>query len=303
MTGRSMTVLLVGFGGPENLDQVPGFVESVLGREPPEHVIPEVVERYRTIGGGSPLPATTRNQAALLETELGDRGIDARVLVGMLHAHPSITDAADQLVTNGGDDLVVVSLAPYRCEVSTDAYEKAVADALASRVPAVRYAPDWNLAPGYLDALADMLGFVVREAPQGSPVIFAAHSLPQRMVDQGDPYANQLAETAGEVAARLGLAEWTLAYQSVSAAAREPWLGPSVEDAMDRYHAEGLKAVVVDPIGFISDHVETLYDNDVEHKAHADTLGLEFHRCHCLNLHPGLISALADVVEGVVGPR
>ena len=301
MTGRrALTVLLVGFGGPENLDQVPGFVESVLGRKPPEHVIPEVVERYRAIGGGSPLPATTRNQADLLEKELVDRGLDARVLVGMLHARPTISETADQLASEGVDDLVVVSLAPYRCEVSTDAYEKAVAESLAGRVPTVRLVPDWNLAMGYVDALADMLGAVVRRAPEGSPVIFAAHSLPRRMVDQGDPYADQLAETAGEVAARLGLAQWTLAYQSVSAAAREPWLGPSVEEAMDRYHGEGAGAVVVDPIGFISDHVETLYDNDVEHRDHADTLGLQFHRCRCLNTHPGLISALADLVEHVV---
>lgn len=298
MTGRT-TVFLAGFGGPESIDQVPDFVESVLGRKPPDHVIPEVVDRYATIGGGSPLPATTRRQAALLEKELGERGHRARVHVGMLHARPTIAATADEIASDGIDDVIVVSLAPYRCEVSTDAYEEAVADALEGRVASVRFAPDWNLSSRYVGALAEMLGEKLQEAPSGSAVIFAAHSLPQRMIDQGDPYATQLQETADAVAAELGLKEWELAYQSVSAAAREPWLGPSVEEAMDRLRETGVHSVVVDPIGFIADHVETLYDNDVEHHAHAEALGIEFYRCRCLNEHPGLIAALADVVEGV----
>jgi protoporphyrin/coproporphyrin ferrochelatase len=293
------TVFLAGFGGPENLDQVPAFVESVLGRTPPDHVIPEVLHRYELIGGGSPLPGTTRRQAALLEEELVARGHEARVHVGMLHARPTISATADEIASQGVDDVVVVSLAPYRCEVSTDAYEEAVAEALGGRVASVRFAPDWNLSPRYLGALTEMLGAKVREAPAGSPVIFAAHSLPKRMIDQGDPYGTQLHETASAVASELGLENWELAYQSVSAAAREPWLGPSVEEAMDRHAEAGARAIVVDPIGFIADHVETLYDNDVEHRAHAENIGVDFHRCQCLNEHPGLIAALADIVEGV----
>jgi ferrochelatase len=218
----------------------------------------------------------------------------------MLHADPRIGATADEIASHGVEDVVVVSLAPYRCEVSTDAYEQAVSDALADRVSSIRLAPDWNLNPRYVRALTEMLGAKLAEAPPGSPVIFAAHSLPKRMIDQGDPYATQLHETATTVAATLGLEVWELAYQSVSAAAREPWLGPSVEEAMDRHAAAGARSVVVDPIGFIADHVETLYDNDVEHRAHAETIGVEFHRCLCLNEHPGLIAALADVVEGVV---
>lgn len=296
---KQTTVFLAGFGGPENLDQVPAFVESVLGRTPPDHVIAEVMHRYALIGGGSPLPDTTRRQARLLEAELTSRGHEARVHVGMLHAEPTIVATADELAADGVEDVVVVSLAPYRCEVSTDAYEEAVVKALGGRVPSVRLAPDWNLNPVYIDALADMLGARLNEAPNDSPVIFAAHSLPQRMIDQGDPYADQLLETAGAVAKRLGLSAWELAYQSVSAVAREPWLGPSVEEAMDRLVESGVDSAVVDPIGFIADHVETLYDNDVEHRAHAEAIGIEFHRCRCLNEHQGLIAALADVVEGV----
>jgi ferrochelatase len=141
-----------------------------------------------------------------------------------------------------------------------------------------------------------MLAGALNRAPVSIPVVFAAHSLPMRMIEQGDPYADQLADTAGAVATRLGLDDWHLAYQSVSAAAREPWLRPSVDDVMEQLAADGSTAVLVDPIGFISDHVETLYDNDVEHRAAASSLGLEFHRCRCLNEHPGLIATLADLV-------
>jgi ferrochelatase len=287
---------MVGFGGPESLDQVPPFVESVLARTPPDHVMNSVVDRYRHIGGGSPLPATTRGQAALVGEGLRRRGIDADVFVGMLHASPTIAEAAAEIEAAGVEDLIVISLAPYRCEVSTDAYEAAVEKVLDGRGPRLHFVPDWNLAPGYVGALADMLSKAVALAPAGTPVVFAAHSLPERMIEQGDPYADQLLATAEAVAATLGLPDWHLAYQSVSAAAREPWLGPTVDEVMRRLAAEGAASVLVDPIGFISDHVETLYDNDVEHRRHAEELGLDFHRCRCLNHHPGLIETFVGLV-------
>ena len=295
MSKDGLTVLLVGFGGPEQLEQVPAFVESVLARTPPGHVVDSVTERYRAIGGGSPLPTTTRGQAALVNDELRRRGVRADVHVGMLHAPPTIQETIDLIESEGVEDLVVISLAPYRCEVSTDAYEAAVRQACSPGGPRLHFAPDWNLASGYVAALADMLAEALVEAPLGTEVIFSAHSLPQRMIENGDPYADQLRATAGQVAATLGLPSWQLAYQSVSAAAREPWLGPSVDEVMERAAAEGVRSVMVDPIGFISDHVETLFDNDIEHGVHATELGLEFHRCRCLNLHPGLIGMLADL--------
>ncbi len=293
---RSLSVLLVGFGGPESLEEVPAFVESVLGRRPPEGVVESVTNRYQAIGGGSPLPTTTRRQAVLVGEELKRRGLEAEVRVGMLHARPTIAEAATQIIDESVKDLTVISLAPYRCEVSTDAYEAAVAKLFNGRGPRLRFAPDWNMAAGYLNALADMLAHAVDLAPEDTPVIFAAHSLPERMIEQGDSYADQLAATAGKVAESLGLADWHLAYQSVSAAAREPWLGPSVDQVMERLAGNGATSVLIDPIGFISDHVETLYDNDIEHRAHAQALGLAFHRCRCLNEHAGLINHLADVI-------
>lgn len=292
-------VLLVGFGGPESLDEVPPFVESVLGRVPPEHVTTGATARYRAIGGKSPLPATTRDQAALLEEELSGRGLDLPVYVAMLHASPRITETAARIVEAGVEELAVISLAPYRCEVSTDAYEEAAIEACEGSGVRLLLAEDWNLQSKYVTALAGMLGTVIADAPADSPVVFAAHSLPTRMIEAGDPYADQLQATAAAVAGILGLDEWHLAYQSVSAAAREPWLGPSVDELIDRFAGDGREAMIVDPIGFISDHVETLYDNDIEHRAIADERGIGFHRCMCLNLHPGLIGALADVAGAV----
>ncbi|MGQ0849537.1 MAG: ferrochelatase [Actinomycetota bacterium] len=293
---RRLGVLLVGFGGPESIDEVPAFVESVLGRQPPEHVIASAIGRYATIGGRSPLPTTTRLQAVLVAEELSRRGLKTNVYVGMLHARPTINEAAARILSEGVKDLTVISLAPYRCEVSTDAYEVAVKTALDGRGLRLRFAPDWNLEPGYIRALADMLAKALEQAPTVTPVIFTAHSLPVRMIEQGDPYADQLAATAGTVAERLRLGEWHLAYQSISAAAREPWLGPSVEVVLERLAADGATSALVDPIGFISDHVETLYDNDIEHRAHAKSLGIAFHRCRCLNSDPELIDTIADLV-------
>ncbi|MGH9891069.1 MAG: ferrochelatase, partial [bacterium] len=230
MSENRLAVLLVGFGGPETMSEVPAFVESVLDRPPPADVVASVIERYRTIGGGSPLPATTRRQAVLVSEELERRGVEAEVYVGMLHARPTIDEAIAKIAARETKDLIVISLAPYRCEVSTDAYEAAVERAIDGKGPRLRFALDWNLATGYVSALAEMLAEARREASPDTPVIFTAHSLPRRMIEQGDPYAEQLEATAGMVAAQVGLDDWHLAYQSVSAAARDPWLEPSVEE-------------------------------------------------------------------------
>lgn len=296
MTQKRAAVLLVGFGGPESLDEVPAFVESVLGRTPPDHVTSGAVGRYRAIGGKSPLPDMTRRQAELVESALSRRGRQMKVHVGMLHALPTIGQSAASIIAEGVEELVVISLAPYRCQVSTDAYEAAVVAALDGGGPRLRFAHDWNLHPGYIGALADMLGKALAEAPDDVGVVFAAHSLPVRMIDQGDPYVDQLLATAAAVAGKLGLVDWALGYQSVSAAAREPWLRPSVDEVMVERAGAGAQAVLVDPIGFLADHVETLYDNDIEHRAQADELGIGFHRCLCLNDHPALIETLADLV-------
>lgn len=291
-------MVLLAFGGPESLDQVPGFVASVIGRVPPAYVEHEVLERYRRIGGGSPLPRMTRLEGALLASELERRGEGQEVYVGMLHAGPTIQESAERIRRDGVSDLVAISMTPYRATVSSIAYEGRLRQALGEDGPRVRYAPDWHLHPRYLEALAEVLRSTLeRVEEERRSVVFTAHSLPVSAIEGGDPYRDQLEATAGEVARMLELEDWHLAYQSVSSVAREPWLGPQVEEVLDDLKGEGRQAVVVYPIGFLTDHLETLYDNDIEQREHAERIGLAFYRPPCLNDHPLLIEALADIVQ------
>lgn len=300
-------VLLMAFGGPETLEEIPDFLRKLMRRTPPPHVEQDVIERYRLLGGGSPLPETTRRQAQALEAVLARRGRPLRVYVGMQYARPFIGDTFDTIVADGVTRLVALSLAPYRSRVSTQAYEEQVRQEAAQRGSTleIRFPGDWYDHPTYLDALAERM----EEALQGlspeeraeTPVIFSAHSIPTRFVEQGDPYVEQLRAAAAGIHDRVGPFPWELAFQSVGQASREPWVGPEVEEVMDRFHAEGYRRVVVNPIGFVADHLETLYDNDVLHKEHAAKLGLEFIRVPCPNLQPKFIEALADLVEASLG--
>lgn len=294
-------VLLMSFGGPESLDEIPDFLLSLLGRTPPEHLQREVIERYRLLGGRSPLPEETRRQAKALEQLLLEQGYSWSVYVGMQHAQPAIASALEQAVADGVRNLIAVSLAPYRSQASTSAYEDKVQQLVQEHdwPLEVTFPPDWYDHPIFLDALAEKmkqcLADISEEERKTTPVIFSAHSLPQRFVDEGDPYVEQLEATAAGIDARIGPLTWRLAFQSRGGASHVPWLEPEVETVMDEFHEAGYRTVVVNPIGFVTDHLETLYDNDIEHKEYADKLGMKFYRCHCLNTAPRFIEALADI--------
>lgn len=300
-------VLLMAFGGPESLEEIPDFLRKLMGRTPPPHVEHDVIERYRQLGGGSPLPETTRRQAEALAEELARRGRPVKVYVGMQYARPFIGDTLDTVTAEGITRLVALSLAPYRSQVSTQAYEEEVRREVERRNAGIdlRFPGDWYRHPTYLDALAERLDEARRhwspEERAETPVIFSAHSIPVRFVEQGDPYVDQLRATAAGIHERVGPFPWELAFQSQGQASHEPWVGPTVEEVMDRLHAQGIRRVVVDPIGFVADHLETLYDNDVLHKEHAERLGLEFIRVRCPNVQPRFIQALADLVEESLG--
>lgn len=300
-------VLLMAFGGPESLEEIPDFLRKLMQRTPPPHVEQDVIERYRELGGGSPLPETTRRQAEALKQDLARRGRTVPVYVGMQYARPFIGDTLDTITADGVTRLVALSLAPYRSRVSTQAYEEQVRQEVDRRGGAmeIRFPGDWYRHPTYLDALAERLEEARKDlTPQEraeTPVIFSAHSIPVRFVEEGDPYVDQLRATAEGIHERVGPFPWELAFQSQGQASREPWVGPEVEEVMDRLHARGVRRVVVDPIGFVADHLETLYDNDVLHKGHAEKLGLQFIRVRCPNVQPRFIEALADLVEESLG--
>lgn len=327
-TTRRRAVLLMAYGGPRSLDDVEPFLLDVRGgRETPRELVEEVTARYRAIGGGSPILARSREQARALEAELGRGGGEWRAFVGMRHWHPYIREAVGEIVEGGFDELVALCLTPQESRMSVGAYFAALDEALESvgsgadstgRRPVVRRVRSWHDHPGFLDAVARTVEEGLRRFPKAGPagsdgeaqVVFTAHSLPESILRDGDPYDRQVRETAARVAERVEARAgrplaWRVAYQSAGARA-VPWLGPSLEEALEGLAAERTRegrpaqAVLVAPVGFVSDHVEILYDLDVEAREEARRLGVYLERTASLNDAPDFIAALADVVRSAL---
>lgn len=298
----SDAVLLVAFGGPEQPEDVRPFLERVTaGRGIPPARLAEVARHYERIGGRSPLGAWTRRQAEALGRALAARGDRRPVYVGMRHWHPFLADTLAAMAGRGHRHARVIVLSAFQVEASWDRYLADVTAARAAagaRAPEVSFAPCPGTRPGYAAAVAarvrDALDLLGPERRAGAALLFTAHSVPVAMA-AGAPYAAQLAAAAADVAARVGAGAWSVAYQSRSGPPREPWLEPDVAGALRELAAGGTRDVVVVPIGFVCDHVEVLYDLDVEARARAGALGLGFHRAQAVNDHPGFIELLAEL--------
>ncbi|MGH9381262.1 MAG: ferrochelatase [Thermoanaerobaculia bacterium] len=295
-------VLLLAYGGPLALAEVEPFLADIRGGRPaPPELVAEVRSRYAAISGRSPLLDNTWRQAAALERSLDERGVSRPVAVGMRHWQPRIADALRDLADRGVSRLVAICLAPHYSQASIGAYRQALDDALdAAGIPfELRFVERWGAHPRLIAALADRLQATLDGVPaplrRHVRILFTAHSLPARLAAEGDPYCQELEATAEAVARRLRLADWSLAFQSAGARPVE-WLEPDVLESLHALAADGARCAVVQPIGFVSDHVETLYDLDVEARRHADSLGLAFHRVAAAGDHPDLIAALADLV-------
>ena len=254
-------VILMAYGSPERVEDIPAYFSDIRGGRPvrPEAVA-ELAERYRRIGG-SPLNEITEAQRAALEREL-----DLPVLVGMKHWQPWIADAVERALAGGAERLVGLVLAPHYSRLSIGGYRERLERALGGRAELV-FVESWHDHAPYLDAVAG------RVRGTDAHVVFTAHSLPERILAEGDPYRDQLLETADLVARRAGLARWSFAFQSESPT-DEPWLGPDVLVELDSLHAAGVRKVLIAPIGFVSDHLEILGDRDVEARAKAAVSGL-----------------------------
>lgn len=282
-------VLLTAYGGPDSLDDVEPYLLDVRGGRPtPPPMLKEIRERYALIGGRSPLRHWTERAAAGLAARLGER---YRVAVGMRHWHPYIAQSVSELAETGIERLLVVPMSPYYAKMSVGAYANKVAQALPARLPA-RIARSWHLQPDLVRGCAESL----RESRiEGAPVLFTAHSLPARIRDEGDPYPDQLHETAAAVAKAASVDDWHFAFQSPGRTG-ETWLGPFAEDMVNRVADEGATAVTIAPIGFLCDHVEVLYDVDIALRAYAEQRGVRLSRTPSLNDGEALVSALAAVV-------
>lgn len=313
--GPRRAVLLMAYGGPASLEEVGPFLLDVRGgRETPAELVEEVRERYRAIGGGSPILARTREQAEALEGCLNRSGEDGeswRVFVGMRHWRPYVAEAVEEIVAGGFESLVALCLTPQESRMSVGAYFRALDAALDAALegvagpPAVARVRSWHDHPGFLDAVAGKVEAALErfaaEERERLQTIFTAHSLPESILRDGDPYDRQVRETAAAVARRVTARTgrpltWQVAYQSAGARA-VPWLGPSLDEVLGWVAGEGAGAVLVAPVGFVSDHVEVLYDLDVEARARARELGLHLERTESLNAAPDFVEALADVVH------
>jgi ferrochelatase len=289
-------LLLLGHGTVENLDDLPAFLVNIRrGRPAPPELVQEIKRRYADIGG-SPLLRISRQLAAALERTVG-----SRVHLAMRFWHPFAKDVLRGLPPSGGQTLRVIPLAPYSGPVYAAEMRALAEAARADGVdpPALACAASWGTEPLLLDGFADRLRAALGALPEvrrrAAHVFFTAHSLPLSVIRQGDPYPDEIIAAAEAVARRASIENpWRVVYQS-QGATPDPWLGPTVRESLLAIAGQGAKDVVFCPIGFLSDHIEILYDLDVEARAEAERTGLSYSRTESLNASPALVSAIAAV--------
>jgi ferrochelatase len=284
-------VVLMAYGSPETADDVRPYLEDIReGRPVSEHAVQELGERYRRIGGRSPLAEITERQRAALEAGLG-----IPVFVGMKHWRPRIGEAVELALARDADKIVGLVMAPHYSALSIGGYRERLESALADRAALV-FVESWHDHDPFLDVLAD------RVRGTRAHVVFTAHSLPERILASGDPYVDQLLETSRLVAERAGLDRWSFAFQSASPTG-EPWLGPDILEELESLHERGVSEVLAAPVGFVTDHLEILWDLDVEAREKAAELGLALDRIDSLNDDPAFVAALAGLVRQTLSVR
>ena len=285
---RRDAVLLMAYGGPDSLDDIDPYLLDVRGGRPVSpQFAKEIHGRYALIGGRSPLKERTMAQAEALSKVMG-----RPVYVGMRHWKPYIAETLDAMRADGITHVTALAMAPQYSRMSVGAYRARVEESQQDIV--VKFVDSWHDHPLFLEAVAHR----VRDAINGGKpeVIFTAHSLPERILRDGDPYHNEFLAGAEAVARLTGLSGYRWAYQSAGSTG-EKWLGPEVRDVLNELRDEGAREVLIVPIGFVCDHVEVLYDVDVLYRGHAEALGMKLTRTESLNDSPAFIRALAAIVR------
>lgn len=288
----SEAVILMAYGSPERLADVPAYYADVRGGRPiaPENLA-DLVERYRRLGieDSSPLNAITERTRAALEEELG-----LPVYTGMKHWPPRIADAAEAALAGGAERVAGLVLAPHYSALSIKGYHDQLEQALGGRAE-LAFVESWHAEPGFVELLAE------RVRGTRSHVVFSAHSLPERILAMGDPYKDQLLETARLVAEAGGLGErWSFSFQSESPTG-EPWLGPDILDHLAALRGDGVTDVLICPVGFVSDHLEIQWDIDVEARERGAELGMRVDRIEMPNADPAFVRTLAGIVRRALG--
>ena len=284
-------VLLLAHGTPDNVSEIPEYLRNVTGGRPiPATVIEEVAHRYSLIGH-SPLTDITMRQAALLAEVLS-----MPVYVGMRNWRPYIADTVRAMQADGIARVVTVCLAPQNSRTSVGLYRTAAFEEAAGM--AIDFVDSWHDHPRLIEAFAERLTAALAKVGRGTSVIFTAHSVPSRTISDGDPYEQQAKETAALVAleAELPDSQWVFAFQSQGMSGG-PWIGPTVEETLRSLKAEGHSHALIQPVGFVCDHVEVLYDIDIGFRDYGSQIGIQVSRTESLNDSPAFIAALADLVQ------
>ena len=292
------------YGSPNSLDEVGDYLAQVRGgRVSTPEEIEHLKQRYQRVGGQTPLLRITKSQADALEKKLVADGAPARVSFGMKHWHPFIEDVVEKISIDNPPILVGLALAPHYSKLSIGGYEDSVRRGLARKYPNVPFVmvKNWHTEPSLITALSTRVSSALSEirGSERTMVIFTAHSLPLRAVSDDDPYRAQLLETSQLVAKETGVTDWDFAFQSASGPI-SAWLGPSLKEKISEFSDKGIKRILVCPVGFVSDHLEILYDLDVEARDHANSRGVVMSRTLSLNDDPMFIEALAGVAKPIL---
>lgn len=292
------------YGAAESREEIPSYLKDIRGGRPvPDPLLEEVVRRYQVIGGRSPLIDITRRQAAALQAALGK---DFAVYVGMWHSEPRIASVAARIAGDGHKTVIGFPLTPYESKLSTGAYLEKLERAAEGLNLEVRRVDSWYKHPRLIEAFVERISEALERIPKElraeTSLLMSAHNLPERVVVEGDPYARQLQETAKAVASGAGFNEFRFAYQSKGGSSGEKWLGPEAGESIEALAKKGVKSLLLSPIGFVCEHLETLYDDDVLYREQAERLGMHFARAAAPNESAHLIAALTDIVRSVKVP-
>ena len=300
MTEARTAVMLMGYGTPRTpADILPYYTDIRRGHPPSAEQLENLTARYEAIGGISPLAQRSEAQRRAVQAALDQRAKGRyHVVLGMKHAAPFIEEAVDYLAAQKFRHIVGLVLAPHYSAFSVGQYLDRLTTAATAHDIAVGSVRSWATTPAFIDFIAADVRAKLASLPPATRVLFTSHSLPQRILDSGDPYPSELQATAQAVASTVGLDNWAVAWQSAGRTP-EPWLGPDILQVIDELGADGhTEAVLVSAVGFVADHLEVLYDLDIEGRRRATANGLAFERTACVNDDPAVMAALADLIIG-----
>ncbi|MBS3680514.1 ferrochelatase [Ornithinibacillus massiliensis] len=304
MERKKLGLLVMAYGTPYKEEDIePYYTHIRHGRKPSEEALQDLKDRYKAIGGTSPLARITEEQTKALEAKLNESQdeYEFKAYIGLKHITPFIEDAVAEMAKDGIKEAVSIVLAPHYSTFSVKSYNTRASEEAEKHGISIKAVESWYDAPGFIQYWAEQINGeytkMSADEREKAVLIVSAHSLPEKILQNGDPYPEQLAETARLISEKAGIKNYELGWQS-EGNTPDPWLGPDVQDLTRAlYEEKGYRAFVYAPVGFIADHLEVLYDNDYECKVVCDELGASYFRPAMPNTHPLFIETLAGVVQ------